>query len=139
MIWAISSASLSNERGALPSALLLAVIQTLRPALKAAAAMRARMRRVSPSRGLARAIRDGFGADACGEDRFDSVIGLLGLIGVLDGARPDSVPEDPWIRNWEGWVLGQTAMPASQEGPCTAGGTTFSSGARQRGASGKPQ
>jgi len=81
------------------------------------------MRRVSPSRGLARAIRDGFGADACGEDRFDSVIGLLGLIGVLDGARPDSVPEDPWIRNWEGWVLGQTAMPASQEGPCTAGGT----------------
>src|SRR3712207_7284214 len=52
-------------------------------------------------------FRSGFGADAAGEDRFDSVVGLLGLIGVLDGARPDFVPEDPWIRRWEGWVLGQ--------------------------------
>ena len=39
------------------------------------------------------------------------VIGLLGLIGVLDGVRPDFVPDDPWIRRWEGWVLGQTALP----------------------------
>jgi hypothetical protein len=31
---------------------------------------------------------------------------------VLDGVRPDFVPDDPWIRHWEGWVLGQTAMPA---------------------------
>lgn len=82
-------------------------------ALRAACAAR----RVRPSRDLAAAIRDGFGADACGEDRFDSVIGLLGLIGVLDGARPDFVPEDPWIRNWEGWVLGQTALPAARDEP----------------------
>ncbi len=46
---AISSASLTRESGAEPSALLLAVIQTLRPALKALAAMRARVRRVSTS------------------------------------------------------------------------------------------
>jgi len=39
------------------------------------------------------------------------VIGLLGLIGVLDGARPDFIPADPWVRRWEGWVLGQTALP----------------------------
>ena len=58
-----------------------------------------------------RRVPDGFGADAPGEDRFDSVIGLLGLIGVLEGIRPDYVPEDPWIRRWEGWVLGQTALP----------------------------
>ncbi|WP_198376440.1 hypothetical protein [Neoroseomonas rubea] len=56
-------------------------------------------------------IADGFGADAAGEDRFDSVIGLAGLIGVLDGARPDFVPEDAAIRTWEGWVLGQAALP----------------------------
>ncbi|MBD0274833.1 MAG: hypothetical protein ICV73_23265 [Acetobacteraceae bacterium] len=64
-----------------------------------------------PSPALAAAVADGFGADAAGEDRFDSVVGLLGLIGVLDGARPDFVPDDPWVRRWEGWVLGQTAMP----------------------------
>ena len=26
--------------------------------------------------------------------------------------RPDFVPADPWIRRWEGWVLGQTELPA---------------------------
>ena len=60
---------------------------------------------------LRAAAAGGFGADATGEDRFDSVIGLLGLIGVLDGLRPDFVPDDPAIRAWEGWVLGQTALP----------------------------
>jgi len=68
-------------------------------------------RRVEPSAALRSAALDGFGADAAGEDRFDSVIGLLGLVGVLDGARPDFVPDDPAIRAWEGWVLGQTALP----------------------------
>src|SRR3712207_211963 len=62
-------------------------------------------------------FRSGFGADAAGEDRFDSVIGLLGLVGVLDGARPDFVPADPWIRRWEGWVLGQTALPRDMVAP----------------------
>jgi len=68
-------------------------------------------RRVAPAAALRAAVRDGFGADAPGEDRFDSVVGLLGLIGVLDGARPDFVPADDAVRRWEGWVLGQTAMP----------------------------
>jgi hypothetical protein len=68
-------------------------------------------RGVVPSPALAGAVAAGFGPDAAGEDRFDSVVGLLGLIGVLDGLRPDFVPEDPWIRRWEGWVLGQTALP----------------------------
>jgi len=66
---------------------------------------------VSPNATLAEMIQAGFGADAPGEDRFDSLIGLLGLIGVLDGKRPDFVPEDPMITSWEGWVLGQTALP----------------------------
>jgi hypothetical protein len=69
------------------------------------------MRGVEPSPALRDAVCDGFGADAPGEDRFDSLIGLLGLIGVLDGTRPDFVPDDPAIRAWEGWVLGQTALP----------------------------
>ncbi len=81
--------------------------RALAPALFAVLAAR----RVVADPALAAAIADGFGADAAGEDRFDSVIGLLGMIGVLDGARPDFIPDDPWIRRWEGWVLGQTALP----------------------------
>jgi hypothetical protein len=30
---------------------------------------------------------------------------------VLAGNRPDTAPADIWIRRWEGWVLGQTALP----------------------------
>ena len=66
---------------------------------------------VTPDAALAEAITSGFGTDAAGEDRFDSLIGLLGLIGVIDGKRPDFIPADPMIRRWEGWVLGQTALP----------------------------
>lgn len=60
---------------------------------------------------LRRTIEDGFGADAAGEDRFDSLIGVLGVIAVVAGAQPDFVPDDVWVRRWEGWVLGQTATP----------------------------
>lgn len=70
-------------------------------------------RGMRPSRVLEQVVLGGCGTDAAGEDRFDSLLGLLCLIGVLDGARPDFVPEDPWVRRWEGWVLGQTALPAA--------------------------
>ena len=60
---------------------------------------------------LAAALADGFGADAAGEDRFDSLLGLLCVLGVLAGACPDTAPPDPWVQRWEGWVLGQTALP----------------------------
>jgi len=73
-------------------------------------------RRAVPDPALAALIADGFGADAAGEDRFDSLLGLLGALGVLDGAQPDFVPDDPWVRRWEGWVLGQTALPRDQGG-----------------------
>jgi hypothetical protein len=59
------------------------------------------------------ALADGFGTDAAGEDRFDSLLGLLCVLNVLAGNRPDGAPDDPWIRRWEGWVLGQTALPAA--------------------------
>ena len=81
--------------------------RTLAPALRDAMAAL----RVTPDVVLAEMIQPGFGTDAAGEDRFDSLIGLLGLIGVIDGKRPDFIPEDPMIRAWEGWVLGQTALP----------------------------
>ncbi len=59
------------------------------------------------------AVATGFGADAAGEDRFDSLLGVLCVLNVLAGNRPGGVPDDPAIRRWEGWVLGQTALPRS--------------------------
>lgn len=71
-----------------------------------------------PERGLVADIENGFGRDAVGEDRLDSLIGLLGVLNVLAGHRPDTAPADPWIQAWEGWVLGQTALPKTwPEGP----------------------
>jgi hypothetical protein len=66
---------------------------------------------VEASAGLDTDLTEGFGGEAVAEDRFDSLLGLLCVVGVLTGARPDFVPDDPWVRHWEGWVLGQTAQP----------------------------
>ena len=63
--------------------------------------------RVAPDAALREAVTAGFGQDAAGEDRLDCVLGLLCMIQVLDGTRPDHIPDDPWVRRWEGWVLGQ--------------------------------
>jgi hypothetical protein len=59
---------------------------------------------------------DGFGADAAGEDRLDCLLGALCVLGVVVGHRPDTPPRDPWITGWEGWVLGQTALPGGPPG-----------------------
>ena len=66
---------------------------------------------VEPDHAMRLALRAGFGADPAGEDRFDSVLGLLCVLNVLAGHRPDNAPDDPWLRRWEGWVLGQTSLP----------------------------
>ena len=81
-----------------------------------AAPLRAAMARLDarPDQGLDAQIAAGFGADAAGEDRLDCTLGCLCVLGVLAGLRPDTAPDDPWIRRWEGWVLGQTALPRSR-------------------------
>jgi hypothetical protein len=61
------------------------------------------------SPGVAALLASGFGADAAGEDRMDCLLGLLCVLSVLDGRRPDAAPPDPWLTQWEGWVLGQEA------------------------------
>lgn len=63
--------------------------------------------RARPDPALDRALAEGFGTDAAGEDRMDCTIGLLAMLSVLDGTRPDTAPPDPVVRRWEGWVLGQ--------------------------------
>lgn len=53
------------------------------------------------------AIETGFGGGAEGEDRYDSTIGLLGMLHVLrSGHCP--LPDDPAVRQVEGWILGQS-------------------------------
>jgi hypothetical protein len=79
----------------------------LAPALREAMARL----RVQPDGALETAMADGFGPDAAGEDRFDCVLGVLCVINVVVGNRPDDTPPDPWLTRWEGWVLGQTALP----------------------------
>ena len=66
---------------------------------------------VAPEPAMAAAVAEGFGADAAGEDRLDCTLGVLCALNVVAGHRPAFVPADPWIRRWEGWVLGQTALP----------------------------
>jgi hypothetical protein len=54
-------------------------------------------------------IADGFGPSGDGEDPFDAVVGLLGMLTALrDGSE---APTDPGVRTVEGWILGQ-APPA---------------------------
>ena len=69
---------------------------------------------VTPDAELERMVAGGFGRDAVGEDRFDCVLGALCVLNVLAGNRPDTAPTDPWVQRWEGWVLGQTALPAKK-------------------------
>ncbi len=86
--------------------------QSDRAALAPALAMALDHAGARPDPALAATLEAGFGADAAGEDRFDSVLGLLCVLSVLAGERPDTAPPDPWVQRWEGWVLGQTALPS---------------------------
>jgi hypothetical protein len=52
-------------------------------------------------------IREGFGTAKDGEDRFDAVAGLLGMLNLLLGGRSIFEPDDPLIRRIEGWIFGQ--------------------------------
>ena len=53
------------------------------------------------------AISDGFCPKSIGEDQFDAVVGLMGVLDGLE-ATANWAPADPGgaIRMWEGWILG---------------------------------
>lgn len=87
----------------------------LGPALRAAMAGL----EAAPDPALHAWLDDGFGADAAGEDRLDCVLGLLCVLQVLAGRRTDAAPDDPWVQRWEGWVLGQTSLPADASAATT--------------------
>ena len=71
----------------------------------------AERRAVALSRELERLLREGFGAGAEGEDLFDSVLGLFGMLEVATAHRSEGVPDDAAVREVEGWILGLTPTP----------------------------
>ena len=57
-----------------------------------------------------RRVESGFSDDRNGEDEFDAVIGLLGMIAVVTGALDAGLPaDDPAVLSTEGWILGRAA------------------------------
>ena len=56
-------------------------------------------------------IDDGFGERPDGEDRFDAVVGLFGMLDIVLERRESGECADPTIRTLEGWILGQTPSP----------------------------
>ena len=41
------------------------------------------------------------------DDAYDAFVGLLGMINVLIGNRPEAAPVIDEVRQVEGWILGQ--------------------------------
>jgi hypothetical protein len=60
--------------------------------------------------------RDAFGAADDGEDPFDAVLGLLGMLAVLLGHRPVGIVDDEEVRRVEGWILGRKSTAARAAG-----------------------
>jgi hypothetical protein len=52
-------------------------------------------------------VADGFGSSSVGEDQFDAVVGLLGMVAVILGLRVDGAPKDEAVNSVEGWIFGQ--------------------------------
>ena len=52
-------------------------------------------------------IQDGFGDRSDGEDRFDAVVGLFGMLNVVLGNRSSGEPDTELVQKVEGWILGQ--------------------------------
>ncbi|WP_288038463.1 hypothetical protein [Acidiphilium sp.] len=52
-------------------------------------------------------LADGFGSHATGEDRYDALLGLLGMIAVTGGHQPERSIWPETGSAWEGWILGR--------------------------------
>lgn len=61
---------------------------------------------------LRASIEEGFGRGLDGEDRFDSLVGLFGMLNVVLGLRAAGEPEHEQVRRVEGWMLGRAAPPS---------------------------
>ncbi|WP_316190591.1 DUF429 domain-containing protein [Bradyrhizobium sp. SZCCHNS2096] len=58
-------------------------------------------------------LHDGFGPRKDGEDPFDALAGLCGMIEVVDGRRAEAPVTAPLSFPREGWILGQIDLPCA--------------------------
>ena len=56
------------------------------------------------------AILNGFGSGPAGEDCFDALVGLYGMINVVQGFHPTGEPLAPYLSRIEGWIFGQEGI-----------------------------
>jgi hypothetical protein len=47
-----------------------------------------------------------------GDDPFDALVGLMSMVDVVSGCRPEGAPASSVVREVEGWILGQSPEPA---------------------------
>ena len=64
---------------------------------------------VIPDDRLLAQIVDGFGAAPGGDDLFDAVVGLFGIIDAVRRAAEPPLPDETAVRRIEGWMFGQHA------------------------------
>jgi len=84
-----------------------------RKAAGAAMLLRASQHNVRFLQTIERSIRDGFGESKDGEDPFDAIAGLCGMIEVADGRRAEAPPQPTiFSERGEGWILGQIDLPS---------------------------
>jgi hypothetical protein len=50
-------------------------------------------------------ITEGFSAGSAGEDQFDTMVGLCGMLDVVDSQRSEACPDCEGIARWEGRIL----------------------------------
>ncbi len=76
---------------------------------------------VSPDGELLALLLDGFGPSESGEDQFDAVVGLFGMIDTVRSRVEPELPDDPAVRLLEGWMFGQHAECPSSRAPVLFG------------------
>ena len=64
-------------------------------------------------------LEAGFGPRPGGEDPFDAVIGLFGMLNLVLGLRLLDEPAGRRLRMVEGWILGQACPPDEPGQPCS--------------------
>ncbi len=71
----------------------------------------AKERRIKLEASLLALLDQGFGASAYGEDKFDAVVGLLAMLGIIIDNDSYDAPPNTEVRTVEGWIFGLPPTP----------------------------
>jgi hypothetical protein len=76
----------------------------------------ARQHRLRLSLPILEKINSGFSSSYAGEDQFDALVGLYGMINIIQGNHPFGEPGLPVISKIEGWIFGQEGQSSEYQG-----------------------